>query len=161
MTDDGTTPAPPQLAEGAAARRRRRGRRGFTLIEVLAAILLISIVVPVAMTATSQVMKSADAARRRTEAAGLADSKLAELIATGDWQTGALSGDFGEDHPTFVWTADAANWTEASMTELSVTVQWGGQNDPAASLSVSTLVYPVGTATDTGTTGTPGTGGTP
>lgn len=73
---------------------RPRRPRGFTLIEVLATIFLLAIVVPVAMQAISVSTSAASVAEHQTTAAALAESKLAELIATGDWQQGALSGNF-------------------------------------------------------------------
>lgn len=145
-----------------APRYRRRPRRqgGFTLIEVLVTILLLSIVIPVAMMATTQALKMADTAKQKSTAAALAEGKIAELIATGDWQNGALSGDCTEDHPGFFWQGGVVNWTEANLQELDVKVYWGpGPDDPATSVTVSTLVY-VNNADAAAASGTDTTGGT-
>ena len=158
-TYPGILTAPPRCPTAAP---RPRARGGFTLIEVLATILLLSIVIPVAMQAVSASTGAASAARHKTVAAGLAESKLAELIATGDWQTGAVSGTFGEEHPEFRWDARAVNWTEASVTQLDVVVTWTSSRRGEESIVLSTLVYLSGTTQEgTGSTGASGsTGGT-
>ena len=145
---------------------RPRRRSGFTLIEVLATILLLAIVVPVAMQAVNTASSAASAARHKSVAAGLAESKMAELIATGDWQTGAVSGGFGEEYPEFRWDARAVNWTEASVTQLDVVVAWKTARRGDESLVLSTLVYQSnatqeGAAGATGAPGATGAGGSP
>ena len=140
--------------------RRRRARRGFTQIEVLVTILLLAIVVPVAMQAVSTATGAASAARHKSVAAGLAESKMAELIATGEWQTGATSGGFGEEYPEYRWDARAVNWTEPSVTQLDVVVSWTTARRGDESIVLSTLVYVSNaTAGGTGATGSTGTGG--
>ena len=121
-----------------------RLRSGFTLIEVLAAMLLIGIVLPVVMQAITSASRAATASHRRAEAATLAQSKLQELTATGLWASGNLSGDFGADWPAYKWSAAVAEWANdaqgVGMQQLDVTVTWTDGGRPA-SLSVSSLVY--------------------
>jgi len=115
------------------------GRRGFSLIEVLAALLLVAIVLPVVMQAFDVTTSMATLARQRTEAAALADSKINELVGTGDWKLGVLSGDFSPDHPDYRWRADLVNWDTSTLEELDVHVIWefhGKEHD----YTVSTLV---------------------
>ena len=73
------------------ARMRRSGRAGFTLVEVLATLVLLGIVVPVAMRGVSVALAAAQTAKRTAEATSLAQSKLNEMIADGSWQTSHLS----------------------------------------------------------------------
>ncbi len=80
-------------------RHAAQPRGGFTLVEVLAAMLLIGIVMPVVMQGVTAATRAGSSARRRTEAATLAASKLAELTVTGQWDGGTTSGDFGADCP--------------------------------------------------------------
>ncbi len=117
--------------------------RGFTLIEVLAALLLIAIVLPVVMKGVTLAGAAASDARRRTEAAGLAESKLNEIVATGQWQgAGALNGDFGTDWPDYRWEATVQPWagdsTSSSIQQIDLRVIWiaRGHED---SLALSTL----------------------
>lgn len=131
--------------------RHARGRSGFTLIEVLAAMLLIALVLPAVMRAVSVSTLAASTARNRTEAAVLAESKLQEIISTGVYQTGTMSGDFSADGaPGYQWSAQLVPWNQAgvnpqdfnpqTLSELDLKVSWNarvGQN----SVTVSTLVY--------------------
>ena len=115
-------------------------RRGLTLIEVLATIVLISIVLPAAMQGVSMCLSAASLARQRTEAAGLAEAKLNELLATGDWQFGSTSGEFGEAWPGYRWGCGTSEFSDPTLSQLYVRVVWthrGQERD----VTVTTLVY--------------------
>jgi type II secretory pathway pseudopilin PulG len=112
-----------------------------TLIEVLATIVLMAIVLPVAMQGVSLAVAASQNARQRSEAAALADAKLSQLVATGDWQYGLLSGDFGPDWPDYRWNGAAEPWqTSATIRQLSVRVTWTARNQERQVI-LSTLVY--------------------
>ncbi len=118
---------------------------GFTLIEVLAALLLIGIVLPAVMQAISYAAGAGTAARMRSEAASLAEGKLNEIVATGQWQGGGnLSGDFGADWANYRWSAATQNWaqdtTSANLEEIDLTVRWTARNRED-SLTLSTIAY--------------------
>ena len=139
------------------SRRRHRPRAGFTLVEVLIALLLIAIILPAVMQGISLATTAGAVAKRRGEAGALAESKLAELSTANAWQTAATSGDFldqGERWRDYRWSADVVNWTQPEVQELRVTVTWPGRGGADESLTLSTLVYVSGT----GTTGGTGTG---
>lgn len=114
-------------------------RAGFTLVEVLATLVLIGIVLPVAMKGISLAASAGGMARRSIEASALAETKLNELVATGQWNAVTQSGDFGEDWPGYRWIAQA-NERDASLMEMSVQVLWTSRNSER-SVSVSTLVF--------------------
>src|SRR5271157_5434394 len=88
----------------------RRPGRGFTLVEVLASLAVVMIVLPVAMEAISLATATASRARRQLEAGRLAQSKLAELVATNAWQNGNLSGDFSPDFPDYTWASQVTQY---------------------------------------------------
>ena len=113
-------------------------KRGFTLVEVLAAVTIVAIVLPVAMQAVSLSVTVADRARYKAEAATLAHSKMSELVATGAWQTGALNGDFAPDRPEFKWKAELLAWDQSTLQELDVHVLWNAAGRPQQ-VTVSTL----------------------
>jgi type II secretion system protein I len=142
---------------------RARSRAGFTLPEVLATLLLVAIVLPSVMQGISLATAAAGTARQRSEATALAESKLNELVATNQWQSGGLSGDFGEQWREYTWQAEVQSWVEPTARQLLVHVVWNarGRNYDVA---LATLVYsapPVTSGTTSGTTATPGsTGGT-
>jgi prepilin-type N-terminal cleavage/methylation domain-containing protein len=139
---------PPRLS------RARSKKPGFTLIEVLATLLLLSIVLPVIMMGFSISSQAVTMARHRSEAGALAESKLNELVATGLWQSGAQNGTF-DTSPDYQWSASPVPWGEGQgvqganyVQELDVTVTW---NTPTPqSITVSTLVYQSANATATG-----------
>lgn len=118
--------------------------RAFTLVEVLAALLLVAIVIPVVMQGISLATTAASSAKRRTEAASLAQSKMAELVATDGWSGGVLSGSFdvddGNEADAYSWQADVSAWTEPYVKLLAVHVMWDG-TDGQRSVTLSTLVY--------------------
>jgi general secretion pathway protein I len=145
-----------------SARNRTRSRRcGFTLVEVLAAMILLAIVLPAAMRGVTLASAAASKAQKRTAAAGLASSKLHELLATGQYESGNLSGDFsdyGPQYQPYRWEAQLSNWNQngfnaqdlqtQTLQQLDLRVTWRGREGDQ-SLTVSTLVYsnaPVGPA---------------
>lgn len=117
---------------------------GFTLVEVLATVLLMAIVIPVVDRGLSAATQAAGNARHRTEAAGLAQSKLSELTVNALWQNGNLSGNFGPDWPEYTWQAAVTAWTgdtqEVGLQQLDVQVIWTARNKQE-SVTVSGLVY--------------------
>ncbi|MEI6232784.1 MAG: type II secretion system protein [Planctomycetota bacterium] len=119
--------------------RTQKKHRGFTLIEVLAALGLIAVVLPVVMQGFSIANGLAASAKERTEAAALADSKLNELVATGDWKLGLLSGDFAPERPNFRWKAEIQNWDSSTLQELNVRVYWTARGSEREFI-VTTLV---------------------
>jgi prepilin-type N-terminal cleavage/methylation domain-containing protein len=141
------------------ARRTRRG--GFTLIEVLVALVLMGIVLPITMRGATVAMRAASTARHQAEAATLGDAKLTEMVAQGDWQSGNTQGDFSPDYPDYRWQL-LSQQRDLDVTELMMTVTWKDRGQDR-SINVSTLVYvstgATGSGTDTGTGA--GTGGAP
>jgi hypothetical protein len=110
----------------------------------MATVLLISICIPVINRSIEAAALAGDAARHRTEAAGLAQSKLSELIVGATWQNGQMSGNFGPDWPAYTWQATVENWTgdtqEVGLQQLDVQVLWKSRNTQQ-SITVSSLVY--------------------
>jgi prepilin-type N-terminal cleavage/methylation domain-containing protein len=134
-----------ERADWRLSRLGMRGRRhGFTLIEVLATIMLLAIVIPAITEGLHVATGMASSAKHRTEAAALAESKLNELVATGEWQSGQTAGDFTPDWPDYKWQATLSNWqydnTTVGLQQLDVQVSWLYRNRQD-SITVSTLVY--------------------
>ncbi len=122
---------------------------GFTLIEVLAAMVLMAIALPVTMQALSTSLWAASSARHMTEAAGLAQAKLNELISTGEWDSTG-GGDFGAEHPGYRWqTSNAAR--DYGLTEVTLQITWVERGQDRQ-LAVATLVDPNLTSATTGVT---------
>lgn len=118
---------------------RRRG--GFTFIELLATVVLIGIIMPVAMHSIALCTSLGGQARRQIEAASLARTKLTELTVSQDWRTSEKSGNFGDDWPGFRWTAEVTGWTDSTLSQLDLTVFWQSHGRER-SVTLSTLVNP-------------------
>jgi general secretion pathway protein I len=125
--------------------RRTRNKRtaGFTLIEVLAAMLLIAIALPAIMRGISMAGSAATISRQRTEAAGLAEAQLNQMIADETWQSGVLAGDFAT-YPDYHWRAQLQSWpldsTSAGIQQIDLQVYWN-YHGREENVTVSTLTY--------------------
>jgi hypothetical protein len=106
---------------------------------------LIGIVLPPILKGVSLAMGACDDARRKIEATGLAESKLAELTvdAVQLVSSGGGSGTF-PDHPEYTWESQMAT-QDTDLSELTVHVTWTARG-AQRSIDLSTLVF-------TGTTG--------
>jgi type II secretory pathway pseudopilin PulG len=124
-----------------SARGGRYG--GFTFAELLATVVLIGIIMPVAMQTISLCTRLAGLSRRETEAASLARTMLTELVTSGDWQSSGRAGDFGSDWPGYRWTAEVSNWTDSVVSQVDLTVHWESQGR-ARSVTLTTLAYAEG-----------------
>lgn len=126
--------------------QQKRGRRrsGFTLVEVLASLVIMGIVLPFAMRGASLAMHAGSVARHQAEAATLGEAKLTELVTMGSWSdTG--QGDFGNDFPQYRWTMENVQ-RDIGVTELLLSVIWQERGEDR-SVKLSTFVYvPTGNA---------------
>lgn len=79
--------------------------KGFTLVEVVVATVVLSLGLIGALTAFSMASRAAAASRNDTIISLLAQQKLAEvqLEDRNALAPGATSGDFGEDYPDYRW----------------------------------------------------------
>lgn len=114
---------------------------GFTFVELLATVVLIGAIMPVAMQTISLCTRLAGQSRREIEAVSLASTKLAELVASKGWETGSKGGKFGTDWPGYEWNAEVSGWTESTVRQLDVEVVWTSQGRQRR-VTLSTLVYP-------------------
>lgn len=120
-------------------------RRAFTLVEVLAALVLVGVVLPVAMRGISLAMKEAQHARHLTEAGQLAQQKLQEYLTERDSTLFNSQGDYGNQFPDYRW-ASTGLIRDGSSYDVSVTVFWKTSAEEQ-SLTLSTIVYPNPTTT--------------
>jgi type II secretory pathway pseudopilin PulG len=133
-----------QTAHGQDARATRGG---FTIVEILATMAFLGIVLPSILAGMTLCLSVAGNSKMRAEAAGLAQSKMAELLAQDQWDQSAFSGDFGQDCPDYKWSAQIFDWGSDGLVEqLDVTVSWRHQGKNY-SVTLTTLI-PV-TATET------------
>ncbi len=130
---------PGVLAFGALKRRKRRApEAAFTLAEVLAALLFMAIVIPVALQALRVAGRAGALAERKREAARVAERILNESVVTTNWNKSALSGTIMEADREYKWQLRTESWTESDMRLLSVEVDFPVQGEEY-SVRMSTL----------------------
>ncbi len=104
------------------ARIRKARQAGFTLAEVLAAMLIMAVVIPVVVEGALLANRVGVVAERERTAAILADAVLTEAVVTEGWRDGARSGDFGPAHPGFEWRIYDEAWDVDSLRRITVEV---------------------------------------
>ncbi|MGE4286149.1 MAG: prepilin-type N-terminal cleavage/methylation domain-containing protein [Phycisphaerae bacterium] len=134
------------IAATAVARRRpenifsgNRMKHGFTLIEVLAAMVLAAIVLPTALAGISMVTHLASETAKRQQAVILAEEKLAEIL-TGSSTTFAALQKF-ENVPApgeYICRVETSESGLEGLSRIDVTVSWGNDLE-RQSLTLTTL----------------------
>lgn len=104
--------------------RNSRAGRAFTFVEILVALAFMAIVIPVVFQAITLANTVSTRAVRKREAEELANRKLNEIVAEEAWQDGDASGDFEDDAPGFTWASTVADWTDDTMTRITVSVTY-------------------------------------
>jgi Tfp pilus assembly protein FimT len=120
--------------------RSTGNRKAFTLLEVLASFVLMAIIIPVAMKGVSLGTRLTSKSKQQVEAASLARTKLAEILACEEWKNGNSSGDFGKEWPDYRWSMEINSWIQASLSQLDLQVFWFAQGREQ-SITLTTLVY--------------------
>jgi|SRR5215471_3513074 len=115
----------------------------FTLAEVLAALLFMAIVVPVAVEGLHIASLAGAVAERKGEAARVAQRLLEESLVTTNWNQALQRGEVTEGQRQFRWTLRNDPWNQDPnqnvMQQVSVEVFFTAQNREY-SVRMSTLV---------------------
>ncbi len=129
------------MAKTVTKKKKRIEAKGFTLIEILAALLLIGLVLPAVMKGISIVSILASDSEHRYEAVDLAENKLAEVLLEGSWQDNSSQSDqFENEYEDYQWVLDVSDWTGASVKQVDIFVYWQ-QRNRQREIRLSTLVY--------------------
>jgi type II secretory pathway pseudopilin PulG len=126
----------------AAARNKNRAKRrcgAFTLAEVLAAMLFLAIVIPVAVEALHVSTLGGEVAARKNAAARVADRVLAESVVTGTWGNGQQNGTISEGVLNFNWKLTSQKWPQDEMDVVTAEVTFSAQGKEY-SVKLCTLV---------------------
>lgn len=118
----------------------RRGETGFTLAEVLAAMLFMAIVIPVALQGLRIASRAGVVSERKALAVRLAENKLNEVVVTRQWESAAQKGTIQEGFQNYTWQLQSEPWAEDGAMRLltvHVTVPVQGED---YDVHVSTLV---------------------
>ncbi len=115
---------------------------GFTLAEVLAALVFMAILIPVALEGLSIASRAGEVAVRKSEAALVAERILNENIVTTNWSQSGQSGSVRQSGRDFRWTLKNDAWNQDPsqnvMRLLSVEVEFSAQGQNY-SVRMSTL----------------------
>ena len=125
------------------ANTRSRSTAGFTLAEVLAALLFMAIVIPAAIEGMHIAGLAGTVAERKGEAARVAQRLLAENLVTTNSSQSVQSGTLTEGQRQFNYTMRSDPWSQDpsqnAIRQLSVEVKFTAQNRDY-SVRMSTLV---------------------
>ena len=131
--------------ESFASRRpsflHRRRQRGFTLVEVLAALLFMAILIPVTMQGVAVSSRAGILGQRKSTAMRIAERVLDEQILTGQVTTGPGNGSIIDGDVTYPWTLKVDSWSEDAMSLVTVFVSFDVQGR-TFELGTSTLYDP-------------------
>jgi prepilin-type N-terminal cleavage/methylation domain-containing protein len=105
------------------ALQRRRAPAGFTLAEVLAALLLMAIVIPVAIQGVRVASLAGVVGHRKIIAVRLCERIMNELLVTGQTQQNSQSGTVAEGVQEYHWDMRIEAWEVGSGTLRQMTVQ--------------------------------------
>jgi type II secretory pathway pseudopilin PulG len=108
---------------------------------VLAAMLVMAIVIPVALQGVSIANRAAMLGQRKAAAMRVAERMLNELFITGQLNQSTASGSVTEGDTTFPWTMQTTTWPLDAMTEVTVNVTFTVQGNNY-NISASTLFDP-------------------
>jgi type II secretory pathway pseudopilin PulG len=118
----------------------RRRADAFTLAEVLAALVFMAIVIPVAMQGLNIASRAGAVAERKREAVRVAERLLNENVVTTNQMRSAQSGVVHELDREYRWTLRTERWaTDSTMQLMSVDVTYPVQGKDYE-VELSTLV---------------------
>jgi len=89
---------------------------------------LIAVVLPLVISGINFAARSATETDRHATAMMLAQSKLDEILLTGEWQFGDTDGEFdqtaGDSAENYAWRLAVNDWQSTDFHELTLTVYW-------------------------------------
>lgn len=127
----------PSAPSGEPRRRIRRG--GFTLIEVLASLLFMAIVIPVAMQGLRVANMAGQVANRKSVAARIGERVLNEIVVTTQAKEATQSGTVQEGPYQYRWQLRNEPWTLDALRLVSVQVTYAVQGQDY-DVRLSTLI---------------------
>jgi hypothetical protein len=100
------------------AKSSNKPEAAFTLAEVLAALLFMAIVIPVAVQGLLIAAKAGEVAQRKEEAGRIAERILNENIVTTNWNQSSQSGTVFEGIREFRWTLRSEPWSQNTTNQV-------------------------------------------
>ena len=122
-------------------RRRTNNNKAFSLVETIAASVILSATVLVVLTGSTAAIGTTALNREYEIAASLIEKQLSltDFIGIDDFiDAGMLEGEFAEYDPTFYWYAETEYQDIDSLYKVTITVTWVNRGRPY-SLTVDTM----------------------
>jgi type II secretory pathway pseudopilin PulG len=130
-----------KLSEWRQARRLSYGARAFTLMEVLAAMLFMAIVIPVALHGMRIASRAGEVGQRKAVAARICERVINEVLVTGQYLQSSQNGVIQEGMKEYNWVMSVDPWEYGTLRTLTVQVTYMVQNQEYE-VHLSTLVDP-------------------
>ncbi len=123
----------PEMPENAS-----NDNRGFTLIEVLVAITILALVLTAVLQLQTQSIEMSGVQQELVMASLLVQNLMSEIELDEFPEVGEVSGDFGEDHPQYVWDRIVSETIFDGVNEVRLTVSRQiGKRTPREILTIS------------------------
>ncbi|MCW8893278.1 MAG: type II secretion system minor pseudopilin GspI [Deltaproteobacteria bacterium] len=116
--------------------------KGFTLLEVMIAIAIISIALVSLQALNTRTIATHERLQRMTQATLLAQYKMSEVESSskGTPFSGASQGVFAEPHDQYKWQINFTDTPLASVRMVTVDVTWGDKNKNE-SVSIDSFIF--------------------
>lgn len=113
-----------------------KSSRGFTLIEILAAVAVLAIALAAILSGMARYADNASYIRQKTIALWVAHNRLSEIRIAAGWpSTGKTDGQVEMAGMKWKWIADVQTTPDDHLRRIDVTVQREDNDAPLASLS--------------------------
>lgn len=108
-----------------------RRLNGFTLLEVMVALVIVALALAGVATSMGQMIDTANTMRDRTFASWIAQNKIAEMRLSGDMpEVGESDGEVDYANTTWEWTAEVSETGVENLMKVDVTVFYAGFDEP-------------------------------
>lgn len=113
-----------------------KSSRGFTLIEILAAVAVLAIALAAILSGMARYADNASYIRQKTIALWVAHNRLSEIKTAAGWpDTGTTDGTIDMAGQTWKWTSNVQTTPDAYLRRIDITVQREGNDATLATLS--------------------------
>jgi prepilin-type N-terminal cleavage/methylation domain-containing protein len=125
--------------------KNRRNEAGFSLVEVLCAMLILGVALVVMTQGLSVALASSKESELQTAAALIAAGRIETLRVEGEYDNGETEGDCGDDLPNYAWKQTISSTRTDGLHDVVVDVEKA--NSEVVIYELHTLLFDPGDAT--------------